>query len=341
MLVLRLLLVALLASSLPLFCQSPGNVYPLIVRGKVMMHDGSPPPRPVSIQRECTDSIGSAPGPLTDKKGEYLWRMDVDPMRTRVCRLEARLPGYVSTAVDISSLNGFNSTAVDLAPIVLSTKIPDPLSINNSDSDVPSRASSAWKNAMKSIDRGNLPEAEHQLQAVTEAAGKFARGWHTLGIIQETLGKQTDARADYEHAIEADPKALPSYVTLARIYIRVKDWPNAAKTADSLLKIDVKRVYPEIYLLQAVARYYLKDLDGAEASAKEAVASVARPKGARAEFVLGRIAEARGDYPAARQHVAKYLEMDPKTPDAELIRAYLQLLGKPEGKGVDPDLELP
>src|SRR5689334_4322535 len=59
------------------------EVYPLIIKGKVTMPDGSPPPFAAGIERVCSDSQGSAPGPLTDKKGEYLWRMDVDPLRTR------------------------------------------------------------------------------------------------------------------------------------------------------------------------------------------------------------------------------------------------------------------
>ena len=141
-----------------------GEVYPLIVKGKVVMQDGSPPPKSVGIQRICTDMLGSAPGPITNRKGEYLWRMDVDPMRTRACRLEANLPGYVSTSVDISALNGYTDTAKELPPIVLSTRTPDPLSINNSDSDVPGRAGTAWKAAMTAIDSVNLPDATRQLQ---------------------------------------------------------------------------------------------------------------------------------------------------------------------------------
>jgi tetratricopeptide (TPR) repeat protein len=191
------------------------------------------------------------------------------------------------------------------------------------------------------VDASNLAEAESQLLTVTQAAPKFARGWHTLGIIEETEGKQAEARAAYEHAVEADPKLLAPYVTLARICIRTKDWQSAAKDADALIKMDSKRVYPEIYLHQAVARYQLKDLDGAEASAKLARDTAPAKQAARAEFVLGRIADAKGDYEAARQHVQKFLDLDPKAPDADLIRAYLQVLGKPEGKGVEADLELP
>src|SRR5215470_4275224 len=87
---------------------------PLIVRGKVTMKDGSAPPKAVGVQPICSDMQGSAPGPLTGKSGDYVWRMDVDPMRTRRCWLQAELAGYVSTRIEISGLNGFTSTTVDL-----------------------------------------------------------------------------------------------------------------------------------------------------------------------------------------------------------------------------------
>jgi len=113
------------------------ETYPLIVRGKVTMKDGARPPKSLGIQRTCSDVQGSAPGPVTGKNGEYVWRMDVDPMRTRRCWLQAELAGFVSSRIEISNLNGYTSTT---------------------------------------IDEDNLPEAEKQLQAVVEASPKFARG---------------------------------------------------------------------------------------------------------------------------------------------------------------------
>src|SRR6516162_9996787 len=118
------------------------QTYPLIIRGKVTMQDGSAPPQPVGIQRTCSDLQGSAPGPLTDKKGDYLWRMDVDPTRTRVCFLDARLQGYVSTRIDISGFEGFTSTTKDLPPIVLRPAIPDPRTINATETDIPAKSRS-------------------------------------------------------------------------------------------------------------------------------------------------------------------------------------------------------
>ena len=242
------------------------DTYQVILRGKVVMQDGSPPPGTAGIQRICSDAQGSAPGPITNKKGEYLWRMDADNMLTRVCRLEATLTGYVSTAIDISDLSGYISTTKDLPPLVLSVKGGDPRTINSMDSDVPPSARTAWKAGMKAVDASNLPEVSVQLKAVVAAAPKFARGWHTLGIALETQQMLPEARDAYIHATDLDPKMLVSWVTLSRVDVLTKDWDGASKAADMAIKLDLKKMYPEVYLHRAVARYELKDLDCAEAS---------------------------------------------------------------------------
>lgn len=313
-----------------------GENYPLIIRGKVTMTDGSPPPFSVGIERVCSDAAGSAPGPITDKKGEYLWRMDVDPLRTRACFIRATHTGYSSSTVDISALNGYTNTTTTLDTLVLSGRTADPYAIVSSDSGVPGRASGPWKAAMKALDTGNYPEAATHMQAAVAAAPKFAVGWHALGVVQERLQKLPEARTAYEHAIEADPKMFPAYVTLTRLCLKTKDWQGAAKTADLLMKADSKKTVPEIYLHQAVARYELKDLDGATASVQEAV----QRKIPRAEYVLGRILEAKGDAAGAREHMTKYLDMDKNAPDAELIRVHLQNIGKADAGGVEPELEV-
>jgi len=310
--------------------------YPLIIKGKVTMPDGSPPPFTVGIERICSDSVGSAPGPITDKKGEYLWRMDVDPLRSRACYIHATHPGYTSTSVDISALNGYTNTSTTLETLILSGRSADPYSIVSNDSSVPSRANSSWKEAMKALDTSNFSEAATQMQAAVAAAPKFAVGWHALGVVQERQQKLAEARVAYEHAIEADPKMFAAYITLARLCLKTKDWQGAAKASDMLIKADSKKTVPEIYLHQAVARYGLKDLDGAAVSAQEAI----QRKIPRAEYVLGRILEAKGDAAGAREHMSKYLDMDKNAPDAELIRMHLQNVGKPDAAHDEPELEV-
>ncbi|HEY7338062.1 MAG TPA: tetratricopeptide repeat protein [Bryobacteraceae bacterium] len=338
MLLFRFLSGSLAGGLLCLIQPAAGDTYQLILRGKVVMQDGTPPGKSVGIERVCTDVQGSAPGPVTDKKGEYLWRMEVDPMLTRVCKIRATLAGYVSTEIDISAFNSY--TNPNLPPLVLTARGADPNSISVLESEVPSKAQSSWKLAMKAIDKSDLAEASRQMQVSVKAAPKFGQGWNALGQISEKLNMQTQAKDAYEHAIKVNPKFLPAYLNLARLSIKLKDWDTAAKASDSLLKAD-KRIFPEIYLHQAVARYELKDLDRAEASAREAIRVDPIHKMPRSEYILARILEAKGDSAAAREHISKYLELDANAADAAAIREHLQSVGKPDAANKASELELP
>ncbi len=315
--------------------------YPVIIRGKVIMPDGSPPPITVAVERICSDSYGSAPGPLTDKKGEYLWRMEVDPMRTRSCVIRATHSGYTSTAIDISALNGYLSTTVTLEPIVLTSLTDDPYTIIMSESSMPARGKSEFKAAMKALDAGDYAEAMNRFRLAVEKAPKFAPGWHAYGVVLEHQNALKESREAFERAIQADARFLPPYMTLAHTCIRTKDWECAVRASDALIKADKRKAYPDIYLHRAVANYELKNIDQAAADVQEAIRLDPAHRSPRAEYVYGRILETKGDLDGARQHMTKYLELDKSAPDPELIKLHIQNLGKPITGVAEPELDFP
>jgi tetratricopeptide (TPR) repeat protein len=192
---------------------------------------------------------------------------------------------------------------------------------------------------MKALDAGNNAEARKLFRAAVEAEPKFAMGWHALGVLSEYEGMNAEAREAYERAIAADSKLLPPYMTLLRLCIKVKDWESAAATADLLIKADKKQQFTEVHMHRAVALYGVKKLDEAEASALEAIRLDPYRQKPRLEYILGRILEAKGDLNGAREHMLKYLELDKSTPDAQLIRKHLEVLGKAEAAEVEPELE--
>ncbi len=317
-----------------------GDTYSIILHGKVQMEDGSPPPVIVMVERVCSNQFGDMPGVQTDKKGEYIWRMDIDPMEARNCVLRVNHTGYSSTAVEVSGSDGSLHTTLDLPPIKLHPTAPDPYTLNFSDKDIPGRARKDWLAASKAVDNQNLPEVAQHLEQVTAAAPKAAQAWQDLGIIDEKLQKTAEARTAYEHAIAIDAKLLPVYVTLARVCVKTKDWNCVTKSADTLISQDSKNSYPEIYLHQAVARYELKDLKGAQESAEEAIRRAAKNSLPRAQYVLGRILEANGNLNGAEQHMEEYLKLQPGAPDIDVIRGHIAGLKNPLAPGADPDLEV-
>jgi tetratricopeptide (TPR) repeat protein len=317
------------------------DTYHVIVSGKVAMEDGSPPPFTVGIERVCSDVQGSAPGPITNKKGEYTWNMELDPFLSRSCWLQAAHPGYLSTRQDISAINATSHDPTYTAPtLILSKNIPDPYSISVSSDKIPDRAKSSFEAAMKALDAPNFSQAATQLTAAVKASPKFAEGWHALGVVDERLERHPDAREAYEQALKLNPKLLQPYVTLAALCIKTKDWDCAAKTAADGIKADNKHAYPELYMHQAVVQYERKDLSGAESSVQQAIQLDQYHHHPREEWVLGRILEAKGDAGAAKQHMEKYIQLAPTAPDIVAVRVYVDSLGKPDAAAAPaPPLE--
>jgi Tfp pilus assembly protein PilF len=314
-----------------------GNTYQIILHGKVVMEDGSVPPVILGIERICSDNSGSAPGPITNKKGEFIWKMEIDPLETRDCHIRATHAGYQSTSVEVSGLDT-TKTALELPPIIAIASVADANSIIVPE-NVPGKSKKDFEAALKALDASNTAEALDHMTAVIMASPKFAPGWHDLGILNGRVKKMPEARAAFEHAIEVDPKLLQSYVMLLRTSIKTMDWASAVKDADALMKADLKHSYPEVYLHLAVAKYGLKDYAAAEQNAQEAIQQDPAHKRPRSEYVLGRILEAKGDLKGAQEHMAKYLGLEPYPADVELVKGHLEHIGKPEAADVDPPLE--
>jgi Tetratricopeptide repeat len=322
------------------------DVQTIIMEGNVVMPDGTPPPKSVGIERICSDVNGDAPGPTTDKKGHYTWTQKLAPDVQRDCYMRATLTGFISTRFQLGSMKLADFTAgtnrVQIPDLVLSPKdngaansvaLVDP-------SVVPGKARDAYKLASKALDADKVEEGMRQLKIVVAAAPKFADGWSNLGTVYERQRMLMDAKDALQHAIETDPKAPAPYLRLARVANKLGDWDTAAKSEDSLLAID-KRFYAEIYLQQAITRFEKKDLAGAEESIKTLQSMDPAHKQVRGEYVLGRIALAKGDLPAAKEHIANYINLDPAAPDAPRIQALLETLGTGAAAQTDLPLERP
>lgn len=316
------------------------DIYPVIVIGKVVMPDGSAPPFLVSIEKECTD-LSRENGPQADKTGQWVWRINIDLYQQRSCIIRAHHDGYTSTVIDGSNINmNYLDTTVHVADIMLMPKVPDPYTIHVSGDNFPGKAKAPFANAIKNIDMGNFEGAVVNLKVAVDAAPKFAEGWHALGVVYVNTGRPELARDAFRKAVDADPKLLTAYVTLTRTCLLMKEWQCAADTSARMIRADIKHIYPEIYLHQAVALYQEKNLDTAQQSANEFLHYDGDKRNPRVEYVLGRILEAKGDLDGARTHITRYLALEPMPADRDLIVGRMELMGKPEAADVNVDLEL-
>jgi Ca-activated chloride channel family protein len=328
------------------------NASGLVLRGKVVMEDGSIPDRPVSIERHCGDNTHEHIA-ATNARGEYIWHANVNSSSAALlvsdtlmtaggvmsnavpngsCVLRAALRGYESNFIQVDDLNSFSNPILPV--LVLSRRGSQPNFDMLSGSSVPRGVSNSWSRAAKAVHAQNWPEAERNLRAAVQAAPRFAPGWNALGNVLLYEQKESEARQAYQRAIEADPRTLAPYLLLSRLSVAAQDWDAAAQSSAALIKADTKKQFPEGYLYQAIARYHRKDLEGAEASAMEAVRLDKNHDVPRTEYVYGLILAARHDFGPAREHMSRYLQLDPRASDAEAVRSRLQGLGKPEATPV-------
>jgi Ca-activated chloride channel family protein len=312
----------------------------IFLHGKVTMEDGSPPPKMAVLERWCSDKPAPDNVAYTDKNGQFTWKMDFDVNAEHRCNLRAVLAPYQSTQYTIPDMNVFSDP--NLPPLVLSQRSTSPeADIFDASTRVPANAQGAWNRAQIAARAGRWAEAERSLNAAVQAAPKFARGWNALAAILERENKPSEAWKDYKLAMEADPKLLSAYAAVGRLSIEVKDWDNAAQVSGELIQRDGQGVYPEARLIQAMARYQLKDLDGSVASAAEAIRLDTKHKLPAAEYVIGVSLGAKGDFDTARQHLNRYLELMPRSANTADLRAFIDGLGKTDvAKAPPPELVL-
>ena len=310
----------------------------VVIRGKVVMEDGSPPGRSVVILRTCQGMDHTlVEGTASAKTGEYFVRLDVNDFGDVFsggfagagmlpCVLEAVMPGYTSTKLDLTDRH------ITMNPrfpnLVLTRATPGSSPVLSTDVSVPRAAGKPWALAIKHIDAHDWASAEASLRAVVEAAPKFAPAWVALGNVCQFQLKAAEAKGAFERAIALDPKTLPTYLALASAESKLKDWEAASKTCETLMRADAKHTFLEAYLLDAVARYQLRDFDGALARLKELAQLDKHQDFPRAEYIEGLVYEARHELDTASARMRAYLDQHPHAKDYNEVSQRLANLGK-------------
>jgi tetratricopeptide (TPR) repeat protein len=310
----------------------------VLFHGRVVMEDGSPPGRNVSIQRTCQGMDHSVPeGTPAVKTGEYAVRLEVNNFGEVFaggtsgndllpCVLEAFYSGYASTRLDLTDRRVTMNPR--LPDIVLTRVTPGGALDFNRGPAVPRAAAKPWALAIKHIDTNDWAAAEAPLRAVVEAAPKFAPAWVALGFACQRRHKPGEARSAFERAIALDPKTLAPYRELAAADSELKDWEAASKTSETLIRLDSKHAFLEAYLLNAVARYQLRDFDGALARLNQLAPLDKHQDFPRAEYIQGLVYEARHELELAAAHMRTYLAQHPHSADYNVVSERLANLGK-------------
>jgi tetratricopeptide (TPR) repeat protein len=165
-------------------------------------------------------------------------------------------------------------------------------------------------------------------------------------------GKLAEAAAKFEEAVKTKPELIAGWEALARARYRLKEYPKAIEAANKALELapdetDMFALLADSYLAsgdkakaaewkkklpmdaagafnQAVALLNKNDDAGAEPFLKQAIAS--DEKFANAYFELGMVYVRSGKLAEAKANITKYLELDPKGPNAATAKETLKYL---------------
>lgn len=191
--------------------------------------------------------------------------------------------------------------------------------------NAPKEARKAFEKAQAAMSESKWEVAQKNLEKAVGLYPEYAQAWCDLGETLRSQSKGTEARAAWQHALQVDPKYLKSYLQLARLDLQEGRAEDALATTNRALELNPIE-YPGIYFFNAVANFNLKRLDAAERSVRQAIEHDGAHEIPRAESLLASVLANRGNLREAIEHFNKYLEYDPKAPDADVVKKQIAAL---------------
>ena len=215
---------------------------------------------------------------------------------------------------------------------------------------------------------GDFDKALADFDTVIKLRPRFARGYQARGLVQDELGVTDKALADLDRSIELDAKDWSAYVSRSTVRREKEDYNGALADLRKAAALDPKRegvrlhralilsdmgenaaARAEIneviaqghggaaaYYARAVVAFEEQRLDDAKADLERALNE--RKSFAAAHTLMGRIAEARGDAPAAKTHYEAAVSAPSDQIDGrsakKTARERLSALGKGESANV-------
>jgi tetratricopeptide (TPR) repeat protein len=334
----------------------PGTQRPIFLSGKVVLSDGTPPPQSVVIERVCNGTV--RPEGNTDSKGRFSFQLGQNAMAmmdasvsgpdsargmgagnlsnpsagTSVprdlfnCEIRASLPGFRSDVVSLATRRSLDNP--DVGTIVLHRLgNVEGLTISATSLAAPKDAKKAYDKGHELLGKSKLDDAQKHLEKAVEEYPKYAIAWYDLGRVHERQNDPEGARKAYGEALAADSKFISPYEGLANIAARERKWQETADITDRMIRLNPVD-FPNAYLLNAIAKLNLKQIDEAEKSATSLLAMDTGHRIPKAEHVMGVILAQKQDYSGAAQHIKKFIDLAGPGADVETAKQQLQELEK-------------
>ena len=319
----------------------------LRLSGKVVMADGTALPEPARIELLCSGQV--QPQAYTQADGGFAFAVGGDqaqrvnardadqnlpsaPVGARgadqsfvnlsQCEIRAALAGYRSTSVKLGRRSVFESP--DIGILILSPVDRTAGTFSSETTrDAPSDAKKAFEKAQKeaSKKKPKLEEVARELTKAVEAYPKFADAWNLRGETLARMGDLQNARESFNSAIEADSLLVTPYLNLALLNLQEQRPAEAADLTERVLHLIPTLAEAQFY--NGLAHATLGNLEAAQASLMSVADSPDVERFPRALFILGNIHAQTGDFTRAEKEYNRYLEIEPDSRAADLVRETL------------------
>ena len=333
----------------------------MFLSGRVMLDDGTEPQERASIERVCngrvrreayTDSHGQfgVPDGRRDAKVFRMQRWEAVPIRCAArhcaanpqapgtplgmasqgvtqqelmgCELRASLPGFRSDSISLAGRQLFDNPSVGTIVLHRIGKV-EGTSISATSLQAPRDAKKAFERGQNLLKKGNQAEAAGEFSKAIALYPKYAEAMVATGrCLRRPWDASEEAKKLYEQAMEADPRFLPPYFSLAVLAAREQDWKAVAELSERALALNAYE-YPVAYFYDAVANYNLHNFDRAEKSARTGQRLDSQHRLPRIDFILANILMQRGDYAGAAEQLRSFLKYQPTGAEADAAREML------------------
>lgn len=222
--------------------------------------------------------------------------------------------------------NAVSSVGVEDASLVLSSRgvptIPDGL-VSVTSLAAPTEARKAYERANREMGRNkpNPAKAADFLETAVTLYPSFAIAWYFMGGIRLTVNDADGARRAFEAALAADPRFPYAYVPLAAMELRARHYAEAARFADSAVRLDHKLMDAHYY--RALANTVLERHDVARQSIETILDSHNDRQYPAVHAMLAVILVTQSNFEAAANEYRKFLDLDPGSPAAAAARDFL------------------
>ena len=190
----------------------------------------------------------------------------------------------------------------------------DGLTISVTSAAAPGKAKKEYEKGREDEAKSKWDSAREHFARAVDIYPKYAVAWNELGRMQLQKDDVAEATDSFQKSIAADSKFINPYGGLVTIGLKGQQWKQVAELTDKILAMNPVD-FPQYWLDNSLANYFLGGLDAAQKSAERGLATDPHHRVPRLEYTLGMILARKKDYAAALTHVQNYLKLLPDAPD--------------------------